>query len=63
MIRIKLWCEDCDDTFEQEVEFMSDINWACILCKGDNTWFRDSISDEPVGEPITLGKGGCGNRR
>ena len=60
MDKVKLYCNECDEEFYQNVEYISDINWICPKCKSDRTWLREYIGENINDREIKLGKGGCG---
>ena len=60
--KVKLYCQNCDNVFYQDVEFIGDIIWLCPKCKSEDVWMREYIEENPDPKEfkIVLGKGGCG---
>jgi len=63
MMKIRIKCFNCDKQFEQEVEYISQIDWICPECKSsEHTATIDIETNEPDETPIIMGKGGCGKQ-
>jgi len=63
MLHIKILCDKCDNIYEQDIQYISDINWNCPKCNSRETAIIEFEDDEPDDSQIVMGKGGCGKQR
>jgi len=64
MIKVEIWCNKCNKTYSQKIEYFSEIDWKCPTCNSSiDTYLR--VFDDPDMDttPIITGRGGCGKQK
>ena len=58
MDKARIYCEDCDEWFIVEFNYVSELpETRCPKCNENNIWFGDIECDRS--QPIIMGRGGC----
>jgi len=58
MDKVIMHCDVCEKDFEQELEYISQVEWKCSIC-GTQLWMKEYIEEKPVDKEIKLGNGGA----
>ena len=59
---VKLICEECNNTFQKKVEYISNLDWICPNCNSKENTNLIEVIDNTPSEEIILGRGGCSQK-